>query len=235
MGRVKRVYFNGKILADGNQIITLDENQSRKLKTVLRSETGEIIEVLTNNYLAEGEICIVNKSAVQVRIIKSRPIIKPDYKFTAYQCITKREYMDFIIEKYSEIGVTDIVPVITSRSFRDIKQATYSRYIQIAKDTALQCEREVITNILPAVKIERLKPEGDENILFHERLGEKAMPKISKKNISMIIGPEGGFTDKEYNHLINIGFKPYTPIDNILKAETAAVLFSGMLMMSLNG
>ena len=61
------------------------------------------------------------------------------------------------------------------------------------------------------------------------------MPKIISRNVSMIIGPEGGFTDKEYNYLINAGFKPYTPIDTILKAETAAVLFAGMIRLSLNG
>ena len=143
--------------------------------------------------------------------------------------------MDFIIEKYSELGVTDIVPVISSRSLDSLKSSAYERYVQIAKEAAMQCEREVVANILPVQKIERLKPLGDENILFHERLGENSMPKIISRNVSMIIGPEGGFTDKEYNYLINAGFKPYTPIDTILKAETAAVLFAGMIRLSLNG
>ena len=59
------------------------------------------------------------------------------------------------------------------------------------------------------------------------------MPEITSRNISMIIGPEGGFTDKEYNYLLNAGFKAYTPIDTILKAETAAVLFAGMIRLAL--
>ena len=209
MRRLRRVYFDGELLP----VIELDENQSRKLKTVLRAEQGDIVEVLTSEYLAEGEIYIAGKRGVQVRILKSRPVIKPDYKFTAYQCIAKREYMDFII----------------------LKSSAYERYVQIAKEAAMQCEREVVANILPVQKIERLKPLGEENILFHERLGEKSMPKIISRNVSMIIGPEGGFTDKEYNYLINAGFKPYTPIDTILKAETAAVLFAGMIRLSLNG
>ena len=231
MRRLRRVYFDGELLP----VIELDENQSRKLKTVLRAEQGDIVEVLTSEYLAEGEIYIAGKRGVQVRILKSRPVIKPDYKFTAYQCIAKREYMDFIIEKYSELGVTDIVPVISSRSLDSLKSSAYERYVQIAKEAAMQCEREVVANILPVQKIERLKPLGEENILFHERLGENSMPKIISRNVSMIIGPEGGFTDKEYNYLINAGFKPYTPIDTILKAETAAVLFAGMIRLSLNG
>lgn len=229
MRRLRRVYFDGEI----SPVIELDENQSRKLKTVLRAEQGDIVEVLTNEYLAEGEIYIAGKHGVQVRILKSRPVIKPDYRFTVYQCIAKREYMDFIIEKYSELGVTDIIPVISNRSLDSLKSSAYERYVQIAKEAAMQCEREVVAEIHPAQKLERIKPSADENILFHERQGEKYMPEITSKNISMIIGPEGGFTDKEYNYLINAGFKAYTPIDTILKAETAAVLFAGMIRLSI--
>ncbi len=228
MRRLRRVYFDGEI----SPVIELDENQSRKLKTVLRAEQGDIVEVLTREYLAEGEIYIAGKRGVQVRILNSRPVIKPDYKFTVYQCVAKREYMDFIIEKYSELGVTDIIPVISNRSLDSLKSSAYERYVQIAKESAMQCEREVVAEIHPAQKLERIKP-ADENILFHERLGEKSMPAITSKNISMIIGPEGGFTDKEYNYLINVGFKAYTPIDTILKAETAAVLFAGMIRLSI--
>ena len=229
MRRLRRVYFDGEI----SPVIELDENQSRKLKTVLRAEQGDIVEVLTNEYLAEGEIYIAGKKGVQVRILKSRPVIKPDYKFTVYQCVAKREYMDFIIEKYSELGVTDIIPVISNRSLDSLKSSAYERYVQIAKEAAMQCEREVVAEIHPDQKLERIKPSANENILFHERQGEKYMPEITSKNISMIIGPEGGFTDKEYNYLINAGFKAYTPIDTILKAETAAVLFAGMIRLSI--
>ena len=229
MRRLRRVYFDGEI----SPVIELDENQSRKLKTVLRAEQGDIVEVLTKEYLAEGEIYIAGKKGVQVRILEKRPVCVPDYKFTVYQCIAKREYMDFIIEKYSELGVTDIIPVISTRSLDSLKSSAYERYVQIAKEAAMQCEREVVAEVHPAQKLERIKPSADENILFHERQGEKYMPEITSKNISMIIGPEGGFTDKEYNYLINAGFKAYTPIDTILKAETAAVLFAGMIRLSI--
>ncbi len=230
MRRLRRVYFDYELAP----VIELDENQSRKLKTVLRAEQGDIVEVLTKEYLAEGEIYIAGKKGVQVRILKKRPVCIPDYKFIVYQCIAKREYMDFIIEKYSELGVTDIIPVISNRSLDSLKSSAYERYIQIAKEAAIQCEREAVAVIHPVQKLERIKPAADENILFHERLGEKSIPKITSKNISIIIGPEGGFTDKEYLYLINAGFKAHTPINTILKAETAAVLFAGLVRLSIN-
>lgn len=124
MRRLRRVYFDYEL----TPVIELDENQSRKLKTVLRAEQGDIVEVLTKEYLAEGEIYIAGKKGVQVRILKKRPVCIPDYKFIVYQCIAKREYMDFIIEKYSELGVTDIIPVISNRSLDSLKSSAYERY-----------------------------------------------------------------------------------------------------------
>ncbi len=229
MGRLRRVYYNGEL----SSIIELDENQSRKLKTVLRAQQGDSIEVLTNEYVAVGEICLTGKKSVHVRITDKREIKRNNYTLKVYQCIAKREYMDFIVEKYSELGVTHLIPVVSERSFEAIKQSAFERYNTIAKETAMQCEREEFMNILPSIKLDRIKAESDENILFHERNGVKEIPTITSNNISIIIGAEGGFTDKEYNYLLNAGFKVYTPINTILKAETAAVLFAGMIRLHL--
>lgn len=231
MARVKRVYYSNEL----SPIIELDENQSRKLKTVLRAEQGDNIEILTKEYLAYGEIHLAGKKSIQVKILEKRPVIKKDYTFTVYQCIAKREYMDFIVEKYSELGVTHLVPVVSARSFEGIKTNALERYNNIAMEAALQCEREELLEILPSVKLERINDESHEKILFHERLGEKNMPVIASKNISIIIGPEGGFTEKEYNLLLDKGFKAYTPLDTVLKAETAAVLFAGMVRLGIDG
>lgn len=229
MGRIRRVYYSGELAP----IIEIDENQSRKLKTVLRAEQGDKIEILTQEYFALGEIHIAGKKSIHVRIIEKRPVNQLDYTFKVYQCITKREYMDFMVEKYSELGVTHLIPVVSARSFESIKLSAMERYNNIAMEAALQCERECLLNILPSIKLEKIKAESDDNILFHERLGEKTIPKITSKNISIIIGPEGGFTEKEYNYLVEAGFKAYTPLNTILKAETAAVLFAGMVRLNI--
>lgn len=231
MGRLKRVYYDNQL----SSIIELDENQSRKLKTVLRAEQGDNIEVLTHDELALGEIHLSVKKSIQVRILEKRPVVRNNYTLKVYQCITKREYMDFMVEKYSELGVTHLIPVVSARSFENIKPNAMERYNLIAKEAAMQCEREELMTILPSVKLERIKDDSDIKILFHERMGEKSLPNVTSNNISMIIGPEGGFTEKEYNFLVESGFKAYTPINTILKAETAAVLFAGMVRLSING
>ena len=163
MGRLKRVYYDNEL----SSIIELDENQSRKLKTVLRAEQGDNIEVLTHDELALGEIHLSGKKSIQVRILEKRPVVRNNYTLKVYQCITKREYMDFMVEKYSELGVTHLIPVVSARSFENIKPNAMERYNLIAKEAAMQCEREELMTILPSVKLERIKDDSDIKILFH--------------------------------------------------------------------
>ncbi len=229
MHGVKRIYHNGEL----SGVIELDSDTSRKLKTVLRAETGDKVEILSPNSLAVGEICLVGKRDIQVRIESVKDIVKPDYIFTVYQCVTKREYMDWMVEKYTELGVTEIVPVMSARSIKDLKPNTYSRYESIAVDASLQCERETIPVVSKAINLMKLNSNHDTKLLFHERIGEKTVPTDISNNVAMIIGPEGGFTEGETEYLQSIGFKAYTPIESILKAETAAVLFAGLVRLGI--
>ncbi len=229
MYRLKRVFHNGELKG----LIELDENSSRKLKTVLRIKNGDKIEIQSYSDIAIGEIATIGKRNIIAKINNVRNIIKPDYNLTVYQCITKREYMDNIIEKYAELGVTKIIPVISTRSLQLLKENTLERFKLISIDAALQSENEFITEITESVKLERINCNSDNKFLFHERVGDRSIPKIDNKNVSIIIGPEGGFTDKETEILVEKGFKCYTPLDCILKAETAAILFAGMVRLSL--
>ena len=229
MCRLKRVFHEGELKG----LIELNENSSRKLKTVLRIKNGEKIEIQSYSHIAIGEISTIGKRNIIVKINSIRDIIKPNYCLTVYQCIAKREYMDNIIEKYAELGVTKVIPVVSIRSLQSLKENTLERFKLISIDAALQSENEFITEITESVKLERINCNSDNKILFHERVGDRAIPKIDSKNVSIIIGPEGGFTDKETEILISKGFKCYTPLDCILKAETAAILFAGMVRLSL--
>lgn len=229
MHGVKRFFYDGEI----DEVIELSEDVSRRLRTVLRAQAGDKVEILTVSKLALGEIGIIGKRGITVKIENVRDVLKPDYSLTVYQCLAKREYMDFIVEKYAELGVTRLVPVISARSLNSLKDNTVERFRTISVDAALQSENELVMEISAPVKLEKIKKGVGANILFHERMGKHERPSISGKIADIIIGPEGGFTDKETECLINAGFDAYTPINSILKAETAAVLFAGLIRMEL--
>ncbi len=226
---LRRIFYNG----DLKGVIELDEASSRKLKTVLRANSGDKIEVLSYNSLGLGEIATIGKRNILVKIDSVRDIVLPKYSFTVYQCLAKREYMDWIIEKYAELGVTKIVPLVSARSLPSLKENTLERFKNIVIDAALQSENEFIPEISNCINISKINCDSDTKILFHERLGEKSYPENISNNVSIIIGAEGGFTEKETELLINKGFSSYTPIDCVLKAETAAVLFAGMVRVKL--
>lgn len=230
MHGTKRIFYDSEL----TEVIELPEDISRRLKTVLRAQTDDHVEILTRSSLACGVIGVVGKRTVSVKINSVRDAVKPAYSFTAYQCIAKREYMDFIVEKYAELGVTKFIPVISSRSLNDFKDNTLKRLETIAIEAAIQCENEFIMEIAPPLRLEKIKCTGGTNILFYERGIRRELPQVVNKSVNIIIGPEGGFTEKEVETLVNTGFISVTPIQSILKAETAAVLFGGLVRMELD-
>ena len=212
--------------------VTLADNEHHYIKNVLRLGAGGRLEVLTPTELVLAEISAVDKRSTTLDIISSRPVNKPDYSFTAYQCILKREYMDNVVEKFTELGVTKIVPVISARSISEVKESAARRYNEIAKSAVLQSEREHLPEITAPVKISDIETHEGGNIIFYER-GEPNVSTVKSKNMQIVIGPEGGFAEDEAEMLISKGFTPATPLPQILKAETAATVFAGWVMMGI--
>ncbi len=213
--------------------IALDEDISRKIISVLRLKIADEIYLQNNICISTAKITNITKHQVVVIVESVRDLIKPNYRFEVYQAIAKREYMDFIIEKYSELGVTKIIPIITSRSISELKDKTLARYKTIAKQAVLQSEGEFVPEITKPIRLDKIKLDTTDNFLFHERVGIKNMPTNSSRNISIMIGAEGGFAESEVDILTAKGFVAYNPIKKILKAETAAVVFASNLLIQL--
>ncbi len=213
--------------------IALDEDVSRKIISVLRLKITDEICLQNSIHMATAKIVTITKNQVIVTVASMRELIKPDYTFEVYQAIAKREYMDFIVEKYSELGVTKIIPIITSRSINELKDKTLARYKTIAKQAVLQSEGEFLPEITKPIRLDKIELETTDNFLFHERVGIKNMPAPSCRNISIMIGAEGGFADSEVELLTAKGFVAYNPIKKILKAETASVVFASNLLIQL--
>jgi 16S rRNA (uracil1498-N3)-methyltransferase len=227
---MKRIFYPNQITP--TTVIT-GESQ-HYIKNVLRMEAGDRIELLSAESLAEMELVDVAKREITMQLISSRPVVQPDYTFTVFQCVLKREYMDTVVEKYTELGVTKIVPVLSARSVGDVKDSTLARYREIAKSATLQCERDTLPDVAEAIKISQIPADtGADSLLFFEREATKSLPQVNSRNIRMVIGPEGGLADDEVAGLAAKGFCCVSPLANILKAETAAVVFAGYLQMRL--
>lgn len=227
---MKRIY-----LADvSEEVIEIHDSAHHYLKNVLRLTPGADIEILTPSKLITARITDIDKKRTLLQTIEQRDIKSFDYSFTVYQCILKREYMDNVVEKYTELGVTKIVPVVSERSVQMLKDSTLRRYKEISVAASLQSEREELPEIAEAIKLEHITSLRNAcNLLFYGRQQDKAIPSISSKNIKIVIGPEGGFTENEVNLLSSKGFNVVSPLRQILKAETAAVVFAGWVQIEL--
>jgi 16S rRNA (uracil1498-N3)-methyltransferase len=172
------------------------------------------------------------KGHTTVSVVSRRPLIAPNYSLTAFNCILKRDFMDMVIEKYCELGVTEIVPVISNRSIGVVNDSTLERYRNISVAAVLQSEQEFVPSVTKPVKLEAITESDGDSLLFYER-GDGKFPKIVHRKVRFIIGPEGGFAAGEVEYLESIGFQSVTPISSVLKAETAAIVFAGLIRVML--
>ena len=138
--------------------------------------------------------------------------------------------MDLVIQKATELGVKEIIPVITERSLVQETKKTM-RWKKIAEEASRQSGRTGIPAIAEPVRFkdlflnsERILKHG---ILFWEEGGETLPEMLSTFSqtdaIALFTGPEGGFTEREVKTASENGFRVATLGKRILRAETAAV------------
>ena len=160
------------------------------------------------------------------RLIAADPVID----ITILQGLPKGEKMDYIVEKATELGATRIVPVVTERS-QVRKTGKHQRWERIALEASKQCGRTkptVIENTLEFKEALLFKNKGDLAIILHTEssLSIKEFLKNTlqgARNIIVLIGPEGGFSQNEVLLAIEMGFTSLGLGPRILRTETASL------------
>lgn len=204
--------------------IVLTGDDARHIGRVLRMEKGDKVTVCDK----EGtdyhcEIESITKEDVTLSVIKSEPCpAEPGVKITLYQCIPKAGKMDSIIQKATELGVYEIVPVLSERCVA--KGEKPERWQKIAYEAAKQCKRGVIPKVRNTLSFSEAICEMREKDLAFMPYEEAKDGKISysgEKTAGFIIGPEGGFDKKEVDEAIEAGIRICTLGKRILRTETA--------------
>jgi 16S rRNA (uracil1498-N3)-methyltransferase len=219
-------------------------HEAHYLINVLRLREGDEIQIIDDTgRLHKGEVRLVKKKEVIVKLIETEDInTEPELHLILIQAILKGEKMDFIIQKSTELGVREIYPIITSRTIVR-ETAKEERWKRIAKEAVRQCGRTEVPLIHKPVLFEYLLESTNQQLLplppisqgfiFYESaqkgLKEMASKIQSSKNISLIVGPEGGFARDEVEKAISKGFIPVSLGPRILRAETATVVALSLL------
>lgn len=220
---LKRFYYNGNF----EKKLKLKDDVFKHLKVMRFSKKDQIV-LQNEHYIGKYEILEIDRHFSLLNLLEIKNTNLPNYKLKAYISLLKREYMDSVIEKVSEIGVTDIFLIKTARSIKKINIETFDRFKKLSAKGALQSEQDFIPKIYEPKVLTDITEDCEDKILFWERGSNKNLI-LSSTNVAFFIGPEGGLTDEEVDILAYKGFNPHTPFSNVLKAETAATVFAGML------
>jgi 16S rRNA (uracil1498-N3)-methyltransferase len=216
--------------------VSLPEDVSKQIGGVLRLKQGETICVLDNSgweYFVELEKLARDNVEGKVVAKKINQNELP-FEITLYQSMLPRDKFEVILQKCTEIGVTKFIPVETERSLlkeKDLNKSRFERFERIIKEAAEQSERGKLPEVLMPVKLEealKLSAETTLSYLAWERQEKtytsKPFNNIAIHNaISLFIGPEGGFTEREVEMARQLGVQTVSLGKTILRAETAAI------------
>lgn len=168
--------------------------------------------------------------------------VETNIDITIYQGLPKADKMDLIIQKTTEIGVKQIVPVAMERSIvklneKDAKKKI-ERWQKIAQVAAKQSKRDIIPKIENIIKICELCDEIKEYDLFlvaYENEEETTLKQILRQNreikkIGVLVGPEGGIDNKEIEKLLQSGAKVVSLGKRILRTETAPIAIASNIV-----
>lgn len=210
-----------------NKIIIKGE-QAKHL-SVLRIKPGELIKIfdsIGHRYISK--VIKSRRKEVLVEILKEEAYsAESPLSIILAQGVPKGEKMDFIIQKSTELGVKTIIPIISERS--EVKEtAKIERWRKIALSASGQSGREKIPAIEEPVSLEKFLNRNQKGIIFSEEEKPQDLKKALKNlegvaTITLLIGPEGGFSPTELTLATNGGFTPASLGPRILRTETAAI------------
>lgn len=213
-----------------NKELKLDDTDINHIINVMRMKQNDKFHIVYDNVLYTCNITNIEKRKVDYEIIKKEEIKSNKTHKVIIACsLIKEQKMDFLLQKATELGVDEIIPIISERTVVKIDKKNtnkISRWIKICKEASEQSHRMNIPKIHEIINLKGLSDvKANAKIVCNTNEMSKNIKKVLqdvKKSDTMIIvvGPEGGFSDNEINYLLENGFISTTLGENILRAET---------------
>lgn len=228
-------------------ITITNPNEIHHLRHVLRLGKGEFIRVFDGQGTeATGRILNVAEAAVRIKVteIRHRQQGRPVVRLAC--AIPKTTKFEMIVEKCTELGIDEIVPLRTQRteirlSSEQAKRKT-DRFYKVAVSAAKQCREMTLPMIRPQTEFRRFieRLDGTSPVLIPCLSGErKDLAELIRsqgpfREITFIIGPEGDFTPQELTLALEAGCLPVSLGPNVLRVETAAISVIAFINLWLN-
>ena len=220
---------------NGN-VITLDADETRHLRDVLRFKTGDEVSVFDGTgHEYRCSVTTISKKHSELALIEEIQPASPEspFEITLASTVLNGEKYDLIIQKSVELGVTKLIPLQTIRGDVKTKDAAkrLDRWRRIAMEATKQCGRARLMEIAEPAAFDKLIGDSkcDNVVMFSERDGTGFDTIKADKKITALIGPKGGWDDSELDLARKSGVNVVTLGGRIMRAETAAISLTTIL------
>lgn len=231
-----------QVLETEIQIVGSDVNH---IKNVLRLPVGKNITISDRQgHEYECIIKAINVDAIIAQIVNIKNSdTEPTVKTVLFQSLIKGERMDFVLQKSVEIGVTQIVPLMTSRCVVKLEsekklQAKIERWQKIAESAAKQSRRGIVPEIMMPMTMQEAVQYAQQQLevscipyeLESAHFIKDFLRPLRCHSIGVFIGPEGGFTEEEVALATKTDIQAVTLGRRILRSETAGIVTLANIM-----
>lgn len=220
----------------GDQV-SISGKELHHLINVVRLREGDEFTVLDGvGGVYEVSLISCTKDAAIGKIKERHQDQPPLVKTGLFMGLPKADKMDMVVQKATELGANLIAPVLCQRSVPKLPENRAERRIarwrQISIEASKQSRRSFFPIISDFLQFEKVLEETNPKLIFvsptsyaagSNRLRDALRQNKRAKEMSILIGPEGGFTEDEISRAISTGAVPVTLGENILRAETAAI------------
>jgi len=237
----------GGIKGGGTRVV-LQGDVAHQISAVLRMRAGDTIVVLDDSgWEFEVRLTQVGRTEASGEILERRPAgAEPRVRLTLFQSLLKRDSLEWVLQKCTEIGVAAFVPVVSQRTIvsrpQDVSDSKIRRWRRIVVEAAEQSRRGRLPALHPAVRFEQavagtggfdlsLIPwEEEQDAGLRAALAAVKGEQRGPLSVALFVGPEGGFAGDEVALAKAHGAQPITLGPRILRAETAAVVAASLIL-----
>lgn len=215
-----------------DSVVELPDNVVRHLNVLRVKNTEEIVLFNSNgkSYPALPEV--LEKRRASVRILREEAADNESpLNITLVQAVSAAERMDFTLQKSVELGVAEIRPVISERCVVRLSgeraEKRVARWQEIVVSACEQSGRNIVPKVLPlttyAQALQQLPQETTKLLMSLNRAQKLSDVQPQSGKVVFMVGPEGGWTEKEEQQAFDAGFQSVTLGKRVLRTETASL------------
>ena len=210
----------------------MEGQAAHHLGRVLRAQTGQLYELSDGEQVWVGRIESVGRDRVQFALVEELPVVQPRVEVTLLLSVVKFDAFEWAIEKATELAVSAIVPLAAERSEKALLTAAArraERWKKILLEASQQCRRVRVPVLGELAKAESIfsASKNGLRVMLSERAMATPLRRILEgqrtTRVIMAIGPEGGWTDAEFEAARSCGFLEASLGRLILRTETAVI------------